>query len=164
MRDLLQRPLKRTFHRRDKKGRVTITFEVRAPTKGRDWVTLSETESPTVSFVGDVYDEYGYASGGQVNESIDPKEYEKPVALRRILKMWKAWHLNDMQAGTQKQTRLLEQLHSDGSRYDFQKDCEYLRKMKAYADRSYEYGTAWLLKLIPKTTIEEITALMKGDV
>lgn len=63
----------------------------------------------------------GNGSSGQNNDRIKPKNPQQ----KRLLELWDKYHLNGMNAGTPKQTRLIEQMEQETT-YSYEKACDYL--------------------------------------
>ena len=80
-------------------------------------------------------------SAGQCRDSIKPKNDEQ----KQLIDIWKQWHLNDMNAGTVKQTEALKDFKGD-----YTAQCEYLKSVGLYDDDGYKYGTAWLKRGLPE--------------
>lgn len=94
--------MKRTVIFKDAtKSRVSVTFEIETK-KGnkQDWETLETVESyKTMSMTG-----IKGGGCGQIDDDIKPATANQ----KRLLSMWKEWHLNDVQAGTKAQTEHFE--------------------------------------------------------
>ena len=80
-----------------------------------------------------------------------------------IIDMWEKYHLNDMHAWTLKQEKFLKELHSDGSRYDYTKDCEALAGAGILVCNGYKYWTAWLFRKIPFVDLNKIIHFIRQD-
>jgi hypothetical protein len=70
-----------------------------------------------------------------------------------------------MNAGTKKQTEAIKDwLKNSGQRYDYEKACEYLKKINLYEvehnGQPYKYGHGWIAFEIPRETIERITEII----
>lgn len=78
----------------------------------------------------------------------------------KLYKLWKAYHLNDMHAGTPAQEEYLKKT-KDVHKYDYKLCCDMLRENGLYNDNGYEYGTAWLYRNIPNDVLEEIVTLIE---
>lgn len=102
-------------------------------------------------------------TGGQNREEIaDINSYKElfiTVAdLNTIIQIWDKWHLNDMNAGTEKQTAFIMEWEKD-HKYNYTAVCKALKKVGLYEDNGYKYGHAWLVEIIPDEVITEITAI-----
>lgn len=76
-----------------------------------------------------------------------------------IKKMWQAYHLNDMHAGTPEQEKALESCTAK----DYIERCEYLKSIGLYEveldGKPYKYGHSWLYQEIPADDLNAIKAL-----
>lgn len=68
------------------------------------------------------YPEFTMCSEGGQREFVPANQ-----AQEKLLKLWKEWHLNDVKAGTPKQTEALEKWKTAGNKYDYSKAVEYLK-------------------------------------
>lgn len=89
---------------------------------------------------------------GQCPDTIKKYAVEKRQNFDEILDIWKAWHLNDMHAGTERQEQALKRA---GIR-DFDAACKYLQEQGIYEDGGYKYGFGWLYKAIPRDVLNKI--------
>jgi hypothetical protein len=78
-----------------------------------------------------------------------------------VYRIWKEYHLNDLQAGTRDQTRIVK-AYTQNHKYDYEGVCEVLIRVGLYEDRGYVYGSKWLIKPIPYSVQEEIEYLLKA--
>lgn len=78
--------------------------------------------------------------------------------LEKIIELWKEYHLNNFNAGTDKQKVAIDQNPDiKFKRYDL--ICEYLKSIDLYEDRGYRYGSSWLIRLIPKDVLDSLSKL-----
>ena len=87
----------------------------------------------------------GNGSMGQCDEHIKPKNPKQ----KRLLELWDKYHLNGMNAGTPKQTELLEQMKKTTS-YEYDKACDYLNSF----DKDGKPITAFELREIEDERID----------
>lgn len=128
-----------------KKVQLEINIE-EMERKALDWETLQEVEHPIVlSISGECGGHYG-----QIYDSFVPTAKQK-----RLIDLWKDNHLNDMCAGTKKQT---EYLKSIACKCDYNNQCKELEKVGLLVDNGYKYGTRWLYKTLHIENLEEIIA------
>jgi len=80
--------------------------------------------------------------------------YIKTPLFKSILKFWRLYHLNDMNAGTVKQSEALRNFHGE-----YSAQCTYLEEQGLLIDNGYKYGSAWLFREIPHDDLEAIKAL-----
>lgn len=141
-----------------KKGSSVIDMELKETDKG-----LCFTASGLHDYqYNRSYRDWDYQGGGQCLDRI-AKDYPKNKEVQLITKLWKKYHLNDMNAGTPRQT---EHLKSLGEYKDYDWACEELKKVGLYADAEfspnnpYKYGTAWLFREIPQNDLELIKQII----
>ena len=96
-------------------------------------------------------------SGGQILDNIKPLNEEQ----KRIIEIWRKYHLNDFHAGTKKQENALKEWRGkkniDG--YDYNKEVKYLKSIRLYSDKGYKYGTSWLKRELPHQLESELKSL-----
>lgn len=78
-----------------------------------------------------------------------------------IYRLWKLYHLNDMNAGTEKQDRLIEMGIKSGELESRQYDdvVEFLDNRGLLIDDGYRYGSARLYRPIPEVDLFKIFTL-----
>lgn len=86
---------------------------------------------------------------GQCYDSILAK-YPRPT-VRLLVAFWKAWHLNDTNAGLPIQTAFLE---ANPSITTFSAACEALKAAGLYEIDGYQYGQSWLSAPVPDYVLE----------
>lgn len=80
---------------------------------------------------------------------------------RKLHRLWKAYHLNDMHAGTVKQEQALNDARKAGVRLsDYDASCKYLESINLLDDNDYKYGSAWLYRATPEDDLNEIVSLL----
>lgn len=84
------------------------------------------------------------------------------AAIERLCELWREWHLNDLQAGTAKQTEAIGLARAageiqDGAFYDTARIALEARGL--LVDRGYSYGSKWLIKRVPVAVCTEVVAL-----
>lgn len=97
------------------------------------------------------------------------KKYSKgwdSVKVKQFRKVWSDYHLNDMQAGSPKQTLAIEAWKLGGAVYSYESACAMLKELGILIDESYihngkpyQYGTAWLSKELPSEIISFLSSL-----
>ena len=112
----------------------------------------------------------GDAAGrcGQIVMSLNPKNIEPAPGwnrdrIRRFLKIWGRWHLNDMCAGNPEQERTLRQHKISGSIGHYDWACGVLKNAGILVSDGYKYGSGWMTEEIPQTILEELAALPDSD-
>lgn len=93
-------------------------------------------------------------SFGQCYDSIKPTPTQK-----KIIAIWKKYHLNDMNAGTPEQEKALK-----GFKGDYDAQCEHLKKKGLYEvtlknGKPYKYGTGWITRELPTDLWAEVEAV-----
>lgn len=123
-------------------------------------------------------------SNGQCPEDI-LKRNPKNNLVKQIVKLWRKYHLNDMNAGTPAQSKELarrQKLENLDQMPDYDGQCRWLKEAGLYevqlprntvasgglpADvvsgrRGYQYGERWLFRPIPAKVKKEIEALFNS--
>ena len=106
----------------------------------------------------------GIHTAGQCLDTI--AEHIKTPRFNRIYRLWKLYHLNDMNAGTPEQDELIEawRQQNDIRGYDYGQACEYLKSIGKYEvehdGKPYKYGSAWLYRAIPQKDLDDICNLL----
>ena len=137
-------------------GFKTVKVEICLATKRcKDWETLEEKRMYIFSAMA--------RCKGHLGQCLDHihkngEQYivpdEKKVLFNRIYEVWCEYHLNDLQAGTKKQTEAIPiELRNTNSYMDA---CRYLADLRIFEDRGYKYGHGWLCKEIPAEIVAEI--------
>jgi hypothetical protein len=80
-----------------------------------------------------------------------------------FLDIWDDWHLNDMRAGTIRQTAFLKYQKRAGWQYDYTEACEKLKRAGLYEDKGYKYGHGWLKEDLPKKVVDFLMALPETE-
>jgi len=139
-------------------GHSIIDIELKETDKG-----LCFSASGLQDYYYDEYtQDYDYLSGGQCLDRI-AKDYPDNKEVQTIVKLWKKHHLNDMNAGTPRQTKHLKSL---GEYKSYEWACEELDKVNMLVDKEfspnnpYKYGSAWLYREIPDKDIKEIKSII----
>ena len=115
-----------------------------------------------------------YVTAGQIFDAFNHVP-ENDALFQEIKKLWKLYHLNDMNAGTKAQTLALEKAgHTDANSYD--KDVEYLKRKglyevrltpteakynPKYAGKPYKYGSGWIYYPIPAKDMARIKKILR---
>lgn len=129
-----------------------------------NWDTLQtvKADSETFTVSGGIWDskKYDYVSCGQI---IDELIEYFPEKIKEIRRLWKKYHLNDLQAGTKKQTEAIELWEAQGNKYDYTKACDYLKSINLFDDRGYKYGHGWLYMPIEPEDLDSINKIVYGN-
>jgi hypothetical protein len=99
---------------------------------------------------------------GQMHDEIQ-KYFGHDPKVKRILEVWKRWHLNTMRAGSPAQEDFLRQYDTKGVPSTYEMRCVWLKRAGLNPDpnylikgKPYEYGHAWLREELPQDVIDEI--------
>ena len=85
--------------------------------------------------------------------------------MEEIGRLWKAYHLNDMHAGTPEQEAALKEAGLTEFASDYEKCCEYLKSVGMYEveledGTMYKFGHGWLTQPIPEDELEKIEKII----
>lgn len=115
-----------------------------------------------------------WVAGGQMLDKIKHVP-ENDALFQEIKKLWKQYHLNDMNAGTKAQALALEKVGLTGAN-NYDKAVEYLKRKglyevrltpteakynPTYAGKPYIYGHGWLYRPISAKDLAKIKEIMK---
>lgn len=142
-----------------------------------EWELKDSPNGPEFSASGGVWDKrkHDYETCGQCLDTI-AQLFPGDAKVQRIVKVWREWHLNGMNAGTPEQTAAICAWEAEGNRYDYTAACEMLRARGLYevpltpdlrctgdfppevlnGSRGYHYGERWVYRPIPQEVIDEI--------
>ncbi len=111
----------------------------------------------TLSICGETKD-----CGGQILDILEDKNFrvQEGFNVKRFIEIWREYHLNDMNAGTQKQKEVLDSWKERPKGWSYDEDCEYLKQEDVYVDRGYKYGHGWLVKEFPIEIEEELKTII----
>lgn len=130
-------------------------------------VNLKEYADSTYSFTvsGYIYNarRTDIIMGGQC---LDDEAFVKLAAenklLKELIRLWEAYHLNDLHAGTPEQEKALNEVNLRRAS-DYDKACDYLKSIGLYEveykGKPYRYGSGWINYLIPQDDLEKIYQL-----
>jgi antirestriction protein len=142
-------------------NKVTIDVEIRNKENAKDWETLKELHNvPEVAMSGNVWNGRGtdISAGGQMLDEL-ARFYRGNEKVQRLIAIWKKYHLNDMKAGTKKQSAAIEAWEVSGNKYSYDGVVEHLKSIGLYEDNGYKYGHGWLYQPVPESVISEIKQL-----
>lgn len=127
-------------------------------------VTLKEKDGkPCFSAMATVYNQTKtrVITCGQCFDSIAKRTHN--LQFRKLYRLWKLYHLNDMHAGTIEQEKAIDEWKSKGNPYDYTEACEYLKSVGLYEveynGEPYIYGHGCLYWDIPENDLKVIQAL-----
>lgn len=110
------------------------------------------------------------ASGCISDDKDDISAGQNLVDIKNILKdnhtfniifdMWEKYHLNDMNAGTCQQNKIVDEYFKNcNKQFDYTEACKVLEDNNLLIDNGYSYGSKWLVNEIPSKDIELIKSL-----
>lgn len=142
-------------------GSLTIRLTYK-PTKGFRSVDLKKRRAPllTLSIMGNVKHQWGGEQGGQCVGAIR-KIWGHIPEVAELCDIWDRWHLNDMCAGTRKQSEALRGKRNRTKHDHYTWACNYLKRKGLLVDRGYKYGAEWLFEPIPAKVVARIKTLAK---
>jgi hypothetical protein len=145
---------------------LEVTIEIRQvdPREGQRDIDLNHVTTPfyELSITADVWNnrKTDIIMGGQMYDALT--KFAPTKRVKRIVELWKRYHLNAMNAGTRLQSELLATYPPD-ERYDYTTACKRLADNDLYIDRGYAYGSAWLVEFLPVDVIIELAELFNAD-
>ena len=80
---------------------------------------------------------------------------------KKIYRLWKLYHLNDMHAGTKKQEEFLKSHNIENWANEYKKTCEILEKYGFLYDDGIKFGSTWHYWEIPENDLKEIKELIQ---
>ena len=138
------------YGRGRKINKVTVEMELKESDNG-----------PVFTVCGDIWNNRmtDCICGGQCLDTI--KEYLPHNKLfLEIHDLWKKYHLNDMNAGKEKQTAAVKDWLAQGNRFDYTEVCKYLESIGLLYEDGYKYGSGWIYRAIPEQDLKRINELM----
>lgn len=143
---------------------VDLKTKIKTLDKARHWDTLKEVQKvPVLSISGDVWNSRhsDIVSGGQNYDTIS-ELFPSNKKVQRLIEIWKQYHLNNMQAGTKRQTEALNKWRKENNiqGWDYDQSVEHLKSIDLYKDKGYEYGSGWLYQPIPEDILKEFKSLI----
>lgn len=117
---------------------VDVEVSLKDTDKGKVFTASGDIWNPKHT---DIY------TGGQILDEIG-KFFPLNKQLRRIITIWKKYHLNNMHAGCEHQR-------------DYEKEPYGKHAKEVCHICNYEYGSGWQFESIPEETIAEIEELLK---
>lgn len=145
--------------------RVAVIAETRFPGRpARLYSDPSQTvaEPFTLSLTGETT-----RSGGQIADTLrklNAAQDDSSDDVEALCDLWDRWHLNDLKAGTDRQTAALAsyraEIEAAGKSFDYADACGVLAMLGLHPDRGYRYGSAWLYEPIPDDVLAELVRLL----
>lgn len=140
---------------------VEITVELKRKPLATNWDTLDREKDVVVfSMQGGIWNasHNDMISGGQNLDTI-AKLMPGNKDLQELIRYWRVYHLNDLKAGTKRQTEAVEKWEADGNKYEYTAAKEYLKSIELDEDKGYKYGHGWLYEPIPDMVVKRIIEL-----
>ena len=165
-------------------------FKVKNPTSRLEYTTTVlitlkyKNDKPVFSVMAFVGNGDRMEMGGQcldriVSDLTFLKQSDKKIFLE-IYDLWKRNNLNDLNPGTPKQTKALEECYNEWywdvdtnvTKNDFELKCQFLKSIDLYEDKDYlvddgngnnvpyKYGTKWIYHEISETDLKRIEELL----
>jgi hypothetical protein len=135
-------------------------YKYNKDTKDYDLIQLSNTKKDI--YLNDIQEYYTVSFsansrnfGGQCYDIILDDDSLKIIdkeQVKRIIELWKKYHLNNLNAGCVEQTAAVEEFKKS-NKYDYNAVCEYLKKKNLHSIGGYEYGTKWLINPLSEKDI-----------
>jgi len=130
--------------------------------KTKDYILKSIGNTKKDIFLNDVFKYYmvsfsAYSENfaGQCYDTLLNDESIKlinPEYIKRIIELWKMYHLNDLTSGCYEQEKVIEE-YLKSNEYDYEKVCDLLKEKGLYNYKNYKYGSAWLVKTLKESEI-----------
>lgn len=115
-----------------------------------------------------------YGACGQIQDELDrlvPGKDWNAEDVSKFQKIWKRWHLNELNGGSPKQEAFLRELDAKNEGIGYQQACEALKEAGIYEDadfiykgKPYRYGSAWLKEEVPVEVLEWLQNLPESAV
>ena len=109
-----------------------------------------------------------WGSAGQIQDDLDglvPDYGWTQEMVDEFLSIWRKWHLNDMQAGSDRQQSFLDEWRSEHGWKGYEEECKALAEAGLLEDeeciidgRPYRYGSSWMKKELPA----EVLGFLRG--
>ena len=100
---------------------------------------------------------------GQCLDEIN-KYFKYNKTFKKIYRLWKLYHLNDMHAGTVKQETFLNENGIENWANNYKEVCKILEENGLLYDNGIKFGATWQCWEIPENDLQEIKNLIeKGE-
>lgn len=126
----------------------------------------ADSDKPKLSICGDLWNSShtDIVMGGQCLDDLAQFDelFCNPL-FKKLHRLWKTYHLNDLHPGTVKQEQALDDAEKLGVKVSSYDDsCKYLESIGLLEDGGYKYGSAWLYREIPEDDLNLIKSLLAG--
>lgn len=140
-----------------KNCRVDVCLELRDSDRGPCFACSAEVWNPRGTDI---------IMGGQCLDSIAERIHTP--AFKEIVRLWRAYHLNDMHAGTPEQEAEVRRWTAAGNSHEYTAVCEHLREVGLltviHDGAPYTFGTAWLHEPIPDDDLARIRDIITNGI
>jgi hypothetical protein len=144
---------------------IYVSVELTQTPLALDWETYKSLFNvPVLRMSGEIWEtdkqsdeNYGrdILSGGQ-NHSVIKKIFKGDKDIERLVEIWEKYHLNDLQAGSKRQNKIIEEWLEKGNKFSHEEVGKVLREAGVHFDNGYTYGSQWLYQPIPDSVIVEL--------
>lgn len=110
----------------------------------------------------------------EINKHLSKMSVRNIQLFKKLLSLWRQYHLNGMNAGTPVQEAFLAGLKAMGWKYDYADACEMLKAANLYEvhytgisvghrmeNEPYKYGHGWIVQELPESVVQEVMELCK---
>ena len=128
-------------------------------------IEINLKEDKNLSICGNIWNskKTDILTGGQCCEEIN-KYFRNNKTFKKIYRLWKLYHLNDMHAGTIKQETFLNENGIKNWASNYEKVCKILEENGLLYDNGIKFGATWQYWEIPGNDLQEIKNLIeKGE-
>lgn len=143
---------------------ISLDMELEGEKPQDTWGYESKNNKKVFSVCGTIVykDKNEDKSWGQCLESVAKTSLKTDKLFCEVLRLWRLYHLNNLNAGTVKQELHLTKVGLLAAN-DYTEACESLKKVSLYTDGGYRYGSEWLYRAIPKKDLDTIRNIMTGE-
>lgn len=109
-----------------------------------------------------------------INKHLSKMSVRNIQLFKKLLALWRQYHLNGMHAGTPVQEAFLTGLKAMGWKYDYADACEKLKAANLYEvsytgisvghrmeNEPYKYGHGWIVQELSEAVVQEVMDLCK---
>lgn len=123
-----------------------------------------DIKKPVLSICGNIWNATHtdiVMCGQCLDEMLELDDLSCNDLFKKLHRLWKHYHLNDMHYGTIKQENALDDARKSGkSLCCYEDSCKYLESIGLLEDDGYKYGSSWLYREIPENDLNEIISLL----
>ena len=164
-------------HYQNKSQDVTLDIELKHGDREKLGVDGKIYENPLqFSITGGIWNliHSDITSGGQIEDDLEealvkhdfvpvyPLDYQE---MRKLLDVWKKWHLNDTKAGTEKQEKIIDE-HMDDQKYAhldkfYDRKIEILKDNNLVVDNGIVFGKNWYYQPLPDDVVKFVREIQE---